>query len=121
MAKHRTGGPAHPWRRTARTVFQAAVGLAALAPFVYTAATQQEPEAAYGGFATALAVSAGVTRVMALPGVEQWLQRFLPFLAADDVDIAEVAVRVADEPGVQLVAGPASSLPDGTPVAVERA
>jgi hypothetical protein len=29
------------------------------------------------------AISAGVTRVMALPGVNAWLTRFLPFLAAE--------------------------------------
>jgi hypothetical protein len=83
-----------------------------------------------------------VTKVMALPGVEQWLQRFVPWLAADDVDAAEVdqANRVVQHlrattipadrvvaiaaPGAEstgwAVAGPASRLPDGTPVAVDR-
>lgn len=72
-----------PWRATVRTVFQGAVGAAALSPAVYSAATHHDPAAATGWAATGLAVSAGVTRVMALPGVERWLRRFLPFLAAE--------------------------------------
>lgn len=134
MARHRTGGPAHPWRRTVRTGFQFVVAFAPVAPQMYEAATQQEAGAATGFAATGLAVMLGITRVMALPSVEELLQRFAPWLAADDVDAAvveqlrattvpadEVAVRVADEPGVVFVAGPAAPLPDGTPVAAQKA
>ena len=85
MGKHEaapTTQAAHPWRAVVRGIFQAIVGLAALAPAIYSAATQRDPAEAVGWVAVALAVSAAITRVMALPGVERWLQRFLPFLAA---------------------------------------
>ena len=72
-----------PWRATARTVFQGLVGAASMAAPVYEAATHHDAGAATGWAATGLAISAGVTRVMALPGVNEWLQRFLPFLAAE--------------------------------------
>lgn len=70
------------WRRTVRTIFQMAVGLAAMAPVIYTAITNGSPELAAGYAATALAIAAAITRVMALPGVERFLQSWLPFLAA---------------------------------------
>lgn len=73
---------AHPWRSTARTVLQAAVALAVLAPTIWTAATQDDPATATGLAAGVLAVAGGFARVMALPGVENFLQSYLPFLAA---------------------------------------
>jgi hypothetical protein len=36
----------------------------------------------YAWYAGALAVAAGVTRVLAMPAVERWLGRFVPWLAA---------------------------------------
>lgn len=72
----------HPWRSTARTAFQFVIGAAPLAPVIYHAATSHDPGAATGLAATALAISAGVARVMALPQVDAFLQRFAPFLAA---------------------------------------
>lgn len=72
-----------PWRATARTVFQGVVGAASMAAPVYQAATHHDPAAATGWAATGLAISAGITRVMALPGVNDWLAKFLPFLAAE--------------------------------------
>ena len=71
-----------PWRATARTIFQGLVGAASMAAPVYEAATHHDAAAATGWAATGLAISAGVTRVMALPVVNEWLARFLPFLAA---------------------------------------
>ena len=73
-----------PWRATARTVFQGVVGAAAMAAPVYGAATHHDAAAASGWAASGLAISAGVTRVMAVPAVNVWLARFLPFLAPDD-------------------------------------
>lgn len=73
-----------PWRSTARTVFQALVGLTALAPLV-AAATEEATGYDLDGIpfvVVVLAASAAVARVMAIPGVEVWLRRFLPFLAA---------------------------------------
>lgn len=71
-----------PWRSTVRTAFQALTGLAPMAPVIYQAATDHDPTLASGAAGVALAISAGVTRVMAIPGVETWLRRFVPFLAA---------------------------------------
>lgn len=73
---------ARPWRTTLRTTFQGIVATALLAGPVYAAATNHDPAAATGWAATGLAVAAGVTRVMALPAVDAFLARFLPFLAA---------------------------------------
>lgn len=72
----------HSWRSTARTIFQAVVGLAVVAPFAYQAATNEEPAQASGLAATGLLIAGAVTRIMAIPGVNSWIEKFLPFLAA---------------------------------------
>ncbi|MBG6085800.1 hypothetical protein [Zhihengliuella flava] len=72
----------HPWRAVVRTIFAAVVALAALAPAIFTAITMQSPEVATGAAAGVLAVAGAITRVLALPGVETFLRRYLPFLAA---------------------------------------
>lgn len=72
----------YPWRAVARTVFAGVVGAAAMAPLVYTAATQHDSAAASGWAASGLAIAGGITRVMALPQVNALLQKVLPFLAA---------------------------------------
>ena len=84
MAKHeaKTTQSAHPWRATTRTVFTAIIALAALAPVIYSAITQSSPELATGAGAGVLFVAGAITRVMAIPGVEAFLQRFIPWLAA---------------------------------------
>ena len=68
-----------PWRATLRTVFQALVALAVMLP-VLVEATGLRPDQ-WPWLAGVLAVAAAVTRVMALPQVEAFLRRFLPFLA----------------------------------------
>lgn len=68
----------HPWRATARTIFAVVVALATLLPYVVT-------ESGIGtvpGVSQVLAVAAAITRVLALPQVEAFLQQFVPFLAA---------------------------------------
>lgn len=84
MANHAavTTQSQHPWRATVRTILAVIVALAAMAPSIYTAATQDNPEAATGAAALALTIAAAITRIMALPVVEAFLQRFLPWLAA---------------------------------------
>lgn len=67
----------HPWRSTVRTVFQVGVALATLLPYVVTEAHISVT----GGVAQVVGVAAAVTRVMALPGVVEFLQRFAPWLA----------------------------------------
>lgn len=72
----------YPWRAAARTAFQVLVALAAMLPLIYSAASGGSPEAATGWAALALAIAAGVTRVMALPTVNAFLGSWLPWLAA---------------------------------------
>lgn len=69
-----------PWRTTVRSIFQAIVGFAAIVPLLVQAAGIDEtlPLVAAG-----ITASAGITRVMALPGVESWLRAHVPFLAAN--------------------------------------
>lgn len=88
MAKHAaiTTQSQHPWRATVRTILAVIVALSAMAPSIYSAATQGSPEAATGAAALALGIAAAVTRIMALPMVEAFLQRFLPWLAAGTKD-----------------------------------
>lgn len=64
----------HPWRSIARTWVAAVIGFAAMAPLIYDQATGHNPEAAGGLVAAALAICGGVTRVLAIPGVEKILR-----------------------------------------------
>ena len=63
----------YPWRATARTVLAFITGAALSAPVLYTAVTNESPEAATGAGLMALTISAAVTRVMAVPFVNEWL------------------------------------------------
>lgn len=84
MSKHiaTTTQGEHPWRAVIRTTLAIIGALAAMAPVIYVAITQQSAEAATGAAAGVLAIAGAITRVLALPVVEQFLQRFLPWLAA---------------------------------------
>jgi hypothetical protein len=64
----------HPWRSIARTWVAAGIGFAAMADPIYQAATGHDPAAAGGFAAAALAVCGGVTKVLALPGIEKILR-----------------------------------------------
>ncbi|WP_223885046.1 hypothetical protein [Nocardia colli] len=68
----------HPWQATARTVFAVLVALASLIPVVAVAGGIDTVPAV----AQLVAVCGAVTRVLALPAVDDFLSRFLPFLAA---------------------------------------
>lgn len=81
MSKHLATQINHPSRAVIRTIFQALVGLCALAPVVYSAASQHDPAVATGAAAGILAVTGAVTRIMALPGVDAWLRTYVPWLA----------------------------------------
>ena len=70
---------AHPWKATFRTVFQMVIGFIIMLPQLVTAAGLDE---ATPWVATAIAISGAVTRVMALPSVEAWMKRFIPWLSA---------------------------------------
>lgn len=71
-----------PWRTTVRSSVQLALAIASLLPFViggvYTD-TDQAPVV----IGQVLAVAATITRVMALPQVEDFLRQFVPWLAAE--------------------------------------
>ena len=69
----------HPWRATVRTIAAALVAALVIAPQIITDAGLSDT--AYG--AQALAVIGVVTRVLAIPGVEAWLRRWAPWLAAE--------------------------------------
>ena len=71
-----------PWRATVRTAFQALVALAIAAPLIYRAAVGGDPAEATGWAAVALGICAGIARVMALPVVNDLIERYVPFLAA---------------------------------------
>ena len=72
-----------PWRATLRTALPALVARAARPPAHVHAPGLAEPAPVVAGI---LAATAAITRVMALPGVEQFLARFAPWLAADPDD-----------------------------------
>jgi predicted permease len=70
-----------PWRATLRTIFQAAVGFASMwALIVETIGL----DPSWQWVSASLAVTGAVTRVMAVPAVNEFLARFLPFLAPDE-------------------------------------
>lgn len=68
----------YPWRATVRTVLAAGVGILPLLPLIVEAA----------GIATVpwvvgvLALAGAITRVLAVPGVEAWVRKYLGFLSA---------------------------------------
>jgi hypothetical protein len=59
----------HPWRATVRTVIAVVVSLASLLPYV---AAQADVDAV-PAVAQVLVVAAAITRIMAIPGVNEWL------------------------------------------------
>ncbi|MFD5564538.1 hypothetical protein [Kitasatospora griseola] len=77
-------------RRTVRTTVQTAVTIAALLPLVVDAA--QIP-ATLPWVAGALAVAAGITRVMALPAVDRVMPSWLRRDADPDAEVLQRAVR----------------------------
>ena len=70
----------YPWRATVRTVFQAVVGFASMWALMVVALGLDE---AVPWVAASLAVTGGITRVMAIPEVNAWLERWIPWLAAE--------------------------------------
>lgn len=70
----------HPWRATIRTAVAVIVALAAMLPLLVDASGLDETA---GPVAGALAIAAAITRVMALPAVDDFLARFLPWLASE--------------------------------------
>lgn len=71
---------AHPWRATVRTVFAFVVGLAAAWGLIVAAAGVDPGVEWVSG---SVAIAAGITRVMALPAVDNLIRQFAPWLAPD--------------------------------------
>lgn len=68
-----------PWRSVLRTVIIAGLALLLMAPDLADAlALEDVPEVA-----GVLAAAAGLQRILALRPVERWLQKYMPWLAAD--------------------------------------
>lgn len=85
---------AHPWRATLRTIVAAAVGLFPLLNGILATSmdwlieyTPIIPEWLYlalnGTLVAAIALTALVTRVLAVPGVVEWTRKHLSFLSPD--------------------------------------
>jgi len=68
----------HPWRATLRTATAALVALLSLLPVIAAVGHLD----AVPLVAQILTVSAAVTRVLAIPGVDGWLRQYVPWLAA---------------------------------------
>lgn len=82
-----------PKRTTIRSVFQVLIGLAAVMPVVIATLGLPTTSVVVGGV---LAVSAAVTRVMAIPGVNKFLEDHFPWLAAKPAPV-EAPVTHDDE------------------------
>lgn len=72
----------HPFRATLRTIFATGLAIASLAPTV-AAVGGLEKLTAVPAVSQVLLVCGIVTRVMAIPGVNDLLRKVLPFLATD--------------------------------------
>ncbi len=72
----------HPWRATLRTIFQAGLAIATLAPTVAAVGGWDHLDAA-PAVGQVLLVCGIITRIMAVPGVNDLLRKVLPFLATD--------------------------------------
>ncbi|AJT42428.1 hypothetical protein [Psychromicrobium lacuslunae] len=64
-----------PWRTAFRTGLALILPLIAGAPLIYQAATNHDPAAASGVAGAVLLVTGGITRVMAIPVVNEFLTK----------------------------------------------
>jgi hypothetical protein len=74
-----------PWRTTVRSVFQFVLALATLLPFI-AAGVYNDLDQAPAVVVQILVIAATITRVMAMPRVEDFFRQFLPFLAAQPTE-----------------------------------
>lgn len=79
VASENTTQARYPWRAVIRTVFAGIVGFAPLLPAIVGASGLDQTSGLIGA---SLAISGAVTRILAVPGVNDFLDRFFPFLAA---------------------------------------
>jgi hypothetical protein len=70
----------YPWRSTIRTAFQVAIAACAIWALVVEAAGVDQTNTI---IASTIAAAAGVNRIMALPAVNDFIAKFVPWLAAE--------------------------------------
>ena len=70
----------HPWRATARTTIAALVALLPALPQI----AQELHISTLPLVASILSITALVTRVLAIPEVDRWIDRYAPSLSADE-------------------------------------
>lgn len=83
-----------PWRATFRTTLTALVALIPLIPQIAAAADIDEIPAV----ASVVAIAAAVSRVLALNGVESWLDKYIPILAAEPYEGKHRKDKQTNEP-----------------------
>lgn len=108
--------PAHPWRRVARTVLANLATFLVTVPIIVTTLgidTSQYPKIGIV-LAGITAVSAALTRVLAIPAVNEWLSHTVNWLSAGDVADNQVAAYV--DPSGAIRAGDAVTYPTDTEV-----
>lgn len=119
--------PAHPWRRVLRTIIAAVPGLVVAVPLIINTLNidpDKYPKL-YAFAVGALALTAAITRVLAIPQVEAFLQKTMKWLAAGDVATEDVLAVKPDviqgspvDHSTGAVAGDGSPLPTGVAVTV---
>lgn len=72
-----------PWRTTVRSAFQNLVAAAALFPVIVAALPEQAAAPIAGLLAVLVLASTTITRIMAVPAVNEYIKRFLPWLAPE--------------------------------------
>lgn len=72
----------YPWRETTRTISATIIAGSLLGPPIFTAVTIGNPGGAAGSTAIALGIYGAFTRIMSIPGVNAFVKRFIPWLAA---------------------------------------
>ena len=75
----------HPWRATSRTVIAAAIALLpALPEIAHETGIDTVPFVA-----SIIAITAMITRVLAIPAVDAWLDNYMPAIAAEKRETAD--------------------------------
>lgn len=75
-----------PWRTTVRTVLAATAGLVPLLPDI----ARELDVDTVPAVASVLAIIAAMTRIFAIPEVDAWMDRWVPWLAADPMTALEM-------------------------------
>ena len=70
----------HPWRATARTTIAALIALLPALPEI----AQELHISTFPLVASILSITALITRVLAIPEVDRWIDRYAPSLSADE-------------------------------------